>query len=183
MGKPHRASGLHRTRPPFRIALFALSAVPAVFAVFVVLAAVVSLPGCGTKSSPRPPEFVRPQTIDDLTARSVAQGIRLTWTRPVKTMDGRSMPDLDGFVVTRAVEEPATAPVDLVFEPIATLHLDDRGRFRKVRKVTYEDRTVVPGQRYVYRIVAFTLDRYVSAPSAPARARWRDFPPAAMREE
>jgi hypothetical protein len=152
-------------------------------ALLVVLAAAIPLAGCGTKGSPRPPEFVRPQTIDDLTARPVAQGIRLTWTRPVTTMDGSSMPDLDGFVITRAVEGPAATPGDLVFEPIATLHLDDRGRFRKVREVTYEDRTAVPGRRYLYRVVAFTLDRYVSAPSAPARARWRGAPAATMPED
>jgi hypothetical protein len=125
---------------------------------------------CGNKGNPRPPEYVRPQQIDNLEATAARSGIRLTWTRPTETVDGSPMPDLDGFVVSRAL---ATTSTDTPrFETIATIHLDDRERFAKVRRVTYDDVRVVPGQTYLYRVVAFTLDGYVGAPSRLARAQW-----------
>jgi hypothetical protein len=125
--------------------------------------------GCGNKEDPRPPEFVRPQRIDDLQATPTQSGIRLTWTRPTKTADGSTMPDLDGFVVSRAI---ATSPIDAAdFETIATIHLDDRERFAKVRRMTYDDLRVTAGETYLYRVVAFTLDGYVGGPSRIARAQ------------
>lgn len=130
-----------------------------------------ALGACGRKGPPRPPELVRPTAVDDLAATPVAAGIRLTWTRPTTTVDGSDMPDLDGFRVERVIAtEPPTPP--LRFAIIATIHLDDRERFSKTRRMMFEDHAVVAGTRYVYRIVTFTLDDYVSLPSAEARARW-----------
>ncbi len=105
-----------------------------------VLAAACSLTACGKRDFPRPPQLVRPKEIQDLRAHPVADGIRLTWTRPTTTVEGRAMPDLDGFMISRAVEAPMIAsPDELIFEHIATIHLDDRARFDKVRKVTFDD--------------------------------------------
>ena len=147
------------------------------------LSAACSLSACGKKESPRPPQLVRPQTIQDLNARPVEDGIRLTWTRPTATVEGRSMPDLDGVMISRAAEVPtSTRPEDLIFEHIATIHLDDRGRFNKVRKMTFDDRSVVAGTVYLYRVTAFTLDRYFSLPSPAARSRWPGAPPATRPE-
>jgi len=126
--------------------------------------------GCGNRGNPRPPEFVRPQQVDDLEATAAQSGIRLTWTRPTKTVDGSDMPDLDGFVVNRAVA--TTSAESPHFETIATIHLDDRERFAKVRRMTYEDLRVASGETYLYRVVAFTLDGYVGAPSRVARGQW-----------
>jgi len=128
---------------------------------------------CGMKGDPRPPEFVRPSTIDVLDAEPSADGIELTWTRPTTTVDGKTMADLDGILITRAIDisPPTTAP-NLLFEHIATIHLDDRERFHKVRHMTFEDRAVAPGLTYAYRVQAFTIDRYFGAPSPVARAAW-----------
>jgi hypothetical protein len=147
----------------------------------VVLATVLccGVAACGMKADPRPPDAVRPSTIESLGAEPTPDGIRLTWTRPTTTMDGKSMPDLDGILITRAIDvSPPTEPPDLLFEHIATIHLDDRERFHKVRRMTFDDRSVTPGQTYAYRVQAFTFDRYVSAPSPAARAAWpgRDRP-------
>ena len=90
------------------------------------------------------------------------------------------MPDLDGFVVSRAL---ATASAESPhFETIATIHLDDRERFAKVRRVTYDDLRVAPGETYLYRVVAFTLDGYVGGPSRIARAQWSGPDPDAADE-
>ena len=128
---------------------------------------------CGLKADPRPPHFVRPSTIETLGAEPTRDGIQLTWTRPTTTMDGKTMPDLDGILITRAIDvSPPTKGPTLLFEHIATIHLDDRERFHKVRRMSFEDRSVTPGQTYAYRVQAFTFDRYFSAPSPAARAAW-----------
>jgi hypothetical protein len=128
---------------------------------------------CGMKGDPRPPEFVRPSTIETLGAEPTPDGIQITWTRPTTTMDGKTMSDLDGILITRAIDvSPPTKVTNLLFEHIATIHLDDRERFHKVRHMTFEDRSVTPGQTYAYRVQAFTFDRYFGAPSPAARAAW-----------
>jgi hypothetical protein len=130
--------------------------------------------GCGRKAAPRPPDLVRPRTVEDFSARAGPEGIRLTWTRPTETVDGADMPDLDGFVVERAEEaSPDSAETPpLVFATVATIHLDDRERFSRIRVVRYDDRTVTAGRTYAYRVVAFTLVGYTSRPSRVVRARW-----------
>jgi hypothetical protein len=145
----------------------------------------LSLGACGVKALPRPPQFVRPQTIEDLRASRTRHGIRLTWSRPTTTVDGRAMKDLDGIIITRATATdvdvaPSSSPdgADTVaeraaFEHIATIHLDDRGRFDKVRSMAFDDTTVTPGTVYLYSVSGFTLDGYVGAPSPAVRARWR----------
>jgi len=148
------------------------------------LAAACSLTACGKRDFPRPPQLVRPKAIQDLRAHPAADGIRLTWTRPTTTVEGRAMPDLDGVMISRALQAPTiTSPDELIFEHIATIHLDDRARFDKVRKMTFDDRTVVAGHVYVYRVTAFTLDRYFSLPSPVARARWSGPSPATKPNE
>ena len=151
---------------------------------FMALAVTLSFVACGSKASPRPPQFVRPEAIDDLTARPVADGIRLTWTRPTKTTDGSDMPDLDGIMISRAAEAPTPADArDPTYDHIATIHLDDRARFDKVRKMTFDDRTVAEGHTYVYRVRAFTLDGYFGVWSPAARAQWPGPPQAAKPNE
>jgi hypothetical protein len=129
--------------------------------------------GCGRKGAPRPPDLVRPRTVRHLSARPGAEGIRLTWTRPTETVDGTDMPDLDGFVVERAeTSSDSEESAALAFATVATIHLDDRERFSRIRVVRYDDRTVTVGRTYAYRVVAFTLDGYTSQPSRVVRARW-----------
>jgi len=99
-----------------------------------------------------------PATIADLTAKSESENIELAWSRPRSYADGTPMTDLGGFVVQRASEAAS-------FAPIATLDVDDRDRFRQVKRFLYADRDVVRGKQYRYRVVAFTVDRYTSAPS------------------
>lgn len=116
---------------------------------------------CGRKAPPRPPEDVLPQTISDLGATNVTDGVRLSWSRPLTYVDGSRMTDLGGFVVERAIgTEPRAA-----FQRLTVLAVSDRDRFRQVKHFEYVDRDTVPESTYQYRVVSFTLDRYFSAPS------------------
>jgi hypothetical protein len=115
--------------------------------------------GCGRKGLPRAPEDVAPQTLADLAASNVVDGIQLSWSRPQLYADGTRMPDLGGFLVERAADDALT------YERIAELAVTDRDRFRQIKRFKHLDPDVTPGVAYRYRVVSFTVDRYFSAPS------------------
>jgi hypothetical protein len=117
--------------------------------------------GCGLKASPRPPEDVLPKTISDLHATNLSEGVQLSWSRPLFYADGSRMADLAGFVIERAVGTEPHVP----FARLSVLEVSDRDRFRQIKRFQYLDRDTRAGTTYRYRVVSFTLDRYVSKPS------------------
>lgn len=130
------------------------------FAFAFCLSAVFSF-GCGRKAVLRAPEEVLPQTIGDLTASDMVDGIQLAWSRPRTYVNGGRMTDLSGFVIERATtSDPRPA-----FARINVLEVTDRDRFRQVKHFRYLDRETKVGTQYSYRVVSFTVDRYFSAPS------------------
>jgi len=131
-----------------------------VSSLFLVLACILTA-SCGRKAPPRPPQDVRPKTIADLAANNVADGVQLSWSRPRTYADGTQMADLGGFVVERA---DGTDP-SVAFKRVTQLEVTDRDRFRQIKKFRYLDRDTSVGTQYRYRVVSFTIDRYVSAPS------------------
>ncbi len=114
---------------------------------------------------PRAPEMVAPKSVAQLALSSTAEGVELRWSRPTETVDGKTMEDLGGFVIERAVS-PAG------FREIARVPVTDRGRFQKAKRFDYLDRSVIAGGIYHYRVVAFTTDEYYSAPSGAATITW-----------
>jgi len=126
-----------------------------------VLLLAVSLLACGRVAPPRSPEDMAPQTISDLSATNVAEGIQLSWSRPLTYADGTRMTDLGSFIVECAVgTEPHVA-----FHRLAVLEVSDRDRFRQVKHFQYVDRDTNAETTYQYRLVSSTLDRYFSTPS------------------
>jgi hypothetical protein len=126
--------------------------------------------GCGRKTAPRPAELVRPERIATLTASRSAEGVVLTWRRPEKYVDGSHMDDLGRFVIERSDN-------DGPFQALATLPVEDRDRFRKIRRLRYTDTTAIPGTLHRYRILSATIDDYVSAPSNVAQILLNPPPP------
>ncbi len=124
----------------------------------VLCAAGLTLPACGRKTMVRPPELVAPETIDSLAATNVAEGIRVTWRRPVKYADGTRMSDLGAFRVERTT---GGAP----FSPLATVAVTDRDRFQRARRFRWLDTATTVGETYQYRVISFTTDGYASQPS------------------
>jgi len=122
---------------------------------------------CGYKSAPIAPELVRPTPPPSLRAVSTPNGIELRWTRPSRYTAGKRMRDLGGFEILRAAgDDPLTE-----FTEVKRMELDDQLRFRPESDFAWLDRDVVPGVRYRYRVVAFTLDGYHSK-AATVRRRW-----------
>lgn len=118
---------------------------------------------CGNKTPVRPPELVQPNPATSLEARSAKEGVVLTWRRPNEYSGGGKMNDLGGFEIERASGEGAGD-----YAQIGRIDLDDQTRFRPQRDMAWTDTTAVPGGQYRYRVVAFTLDGYESAPAGPA---------------
>src|SRR5262249_55022205 len=61
--------------------------------------ALLSLSACGRKTPVRPPELVAPEPTNDLALEIEKNGIKLSWGRTDKTVDGSELDDLGGFVV------------------------------------------------------------------------------------
>ena len=126
----------------------------------VVLAVLAGVVACGVKSKPLAPELVQPTPPSSLVAKSLAEGVRLTWRRPTQYSGGKHMRDLAGFDVER------TEGVDTVaFTTVGTVDLTDQTRFQQEKSISWTDTSTVVGATYRYRIVARTLDRYRSVPS------------------
>ncbi|HLI63012.1 MAG TPA: hypothetical protein VKV05_06410 [Terriglobales bacterium] len=129
--------------------------------VLVLLSLVLLYPGCGVKSRPLPPSDVRPQRTTDLQAVSVANGIRIRWSRPVRYTGGGRMRDLGKFEILRAVGggEPKL---------LADIPVTDLQRFRQQQHFSYLDTDTQLGMRYRYQIISVTTDGYESLPSNQA---------------
>lgn len=117
--------------------------------------------GCGIKGRPLPPELVRPERITDLEAVSVANGVRIRWSRPERYTGGARMRDLGKFEILRATAGGAPSV-------IAEVPITDLQRFRQQRHFVYVDTDTTVGQRYRYQIISFTTDDYESLPSNQA---------------
>jgi hypothetical protein len=119
---------------------------------------VAAMLGCGAKSRPIPPERTHPERVNDLSAKPDPQGVRLTWSRPMKYSGGKTLRDLAGFRLMRAEGEGP-------FSEITDLPVTDQERFRKAHRFAYIDTTAALGHSYRYVIVAETSDGYQSDPS------------------
>src|SRR5262249_33658710 len=88
------------------------------------------------------------------------EGVRLSWRRPMNYTSGKSMRDLQGFDIERA-----TGADGVAYANVGNFELTDQTRFRKERVIDFTDTTAQAGATYRYRIVAYTIDHYSSAPS------------------
>jgi len=127
--------------------------VPLAAAAFLVTAS-----GCGRKTDVKPPQLVAPQAIKKLAATNEEKGIRVSWERPSEYVDGSAMHDLAAFRIERSL-------ADGPFQQLRQVEVTDRDRFRQIRRFRLMDAGVEPNQHYRYRVVSFTLDGHVSAPS------------------
>jgi hypothetical protein len=123
--------------------------------------ALVVLAHCGRKTDVRPPELVAPEVVEGVRAQNVVEGIRVSWRRPTRYVDGSTMTDLGGFRIERSRDGGEFAAWRE--EPV-----DDRERFRKTRRFRVVDTDVEMGREYRYRVRAFTLDGHVSTASPAA---------------
>jgi hypothetical protein len=134
------------------------------FLVFALVLAFLPL-GCGKKADPRAPELATPQVIDNLTARSVANGVALTWRRPTEYVDGSELKDLAAFVIFRKDISPTCPDCPVPYRPLTTLDVEDQEKFVKQKQYRYVDEEVQDKMTYRYRVSSQLRDGSLSQPS------------------
>ncbi len=131
----------------------------------IVMMLIAGASSCGKKGDPRAPELAAPRTITNLTARSEAKGITLTWTRPTEYVDGKPMKDLASFVIFRKEVSQSCPDCPVPYRQLTTVNVEDREKFVKEKQYRYDDQEVGPKAIYRYRVSSQLLDGSLSAPS------------------
>ncbi|MBI2987165.1 MAG: hypothetical protein HYY45_10410 [Deltaproteobacteria bacterium] len=132
-----------------------------------------SLVGCGKKGDPRAPELATPETIRDLKAQAQAGGISLTWSRPVRYVDGKEIRDLAGFVIFRKEISKACPDCPVPYRQLSTVNVEDQEKFIKKKQFRLVDQELTPQTTYRYRVFSRLLDDSLSDPSNEAEVAWR----------
>lgn len=110
--------------------------------------------GCGYKNAPLPPESVVPEAIGDLLYKVDENGVKLSWSYPVKTIKGEVVEDISSFdlyMAEIALEEYcATCPVPFktVIEVAGGVPFD--GTLR--RKASYDSSLLRTGHKYFFKV-------------------------------
>ncbi len=136
------------------------------------------LVSCGRKDFPVPPGTLRPKPIKDLRLKVTEKGMKLTWSLPVRNMDGSPLPWIKGFQLYRAgipVEDSCdTCPPEFG----SPVWIPYKAEPEEGKKMIYEDRTVQPGYRYTYEVKTVKGWLNVSDPSNRVTGAWH-MPPGA----
>ena len=143
------------------------------FAIFILIFSLASLAACGKKGAPRAPELVIPETIKDLRARPEGQGISLTWSRPMRYLDGKELRDLAGFVIFRKELSKTCPECPVPYRERASVNVEDQERFTKKKQFRFVDQELQPQTTYRYRIFSKLLDESLSDPSNEVEAAWK----------
>lgn len=152
----------------WRIAIFYL--LSSILGLGVALVAGVA---CGKKGDPRAPELATPETIRDLKVQAEGRGVALTWSRPLRYVDGKELRDLAGFVVFRKELSRSCPECPVPYRERATLNVEDQEKFIKKRQFRFVDQEVAPQQIYRYRIFSRLMDGSLSDPSNEVEIAWR----------
>jgi hypothetical protein len=134
-------------------------------AVIVLLCAASFSAACGRKGDPRAPELVTPQIIRNLSGRTGANGVTLTWSRPSETIDGKELKDLSSFVIFRKELPPGCLDCPVPYRQLTTVAVEDHEKFIKQRQYRFVDEEVLPQAVYRYRVSSQLSDGSLSGPS------------------
>jgi hypothetical protein len=147
---------------------------------FIILS-VLALAGCGKKLAPIPPDAVLPAAVRDFRLAQEGDALVLTWLLPRENLLGQPLTQIQGCRVLRAetkgVEQALPYPeefvrlgdIDLAYPRLAEV----RGE-----AVIYQDRSLVPGKRYYYRVAAYDQEMYEGAWSRTLSHAWGLLPRA-----
>ena len=133
------------------------------FAVALILTVLAT--ACGKRGDPRAPELTLPKTITNLSARSVAGSVALTWSRPTEYVDGKELTDLTSFVIFRKEVSQSCPDCPVPYRQLTTVNVEDREKFVKQKQYRFDDSDVRPKAIYRYRVASQLIDGTLSAPS------------------
>ena len=120
---------------------------------------------CGRKGDPRAPELVSPKIIQNLSARTGANGVTLTWSRPTEYIDGKELKDLASFVIFRKELSPGCLDCPVPYRQLTTVFVEDHEKFIKQKQYRFVDQEVLPQTVYRYRVSSQLSDGSLGGPS------------------
>lgn len=135
------------------------------YAWLLVLMLVVAAGACGRKGEPRAPELATPKLITNLTARSTAAGVALSWNRPTEYVDGSELKDLASFVIFRKEISQSCLDCPVPYRELTTVNVEDREKFVRLKQYRFDDREVRVNTIYRYRVASQLFDGSLSGPS------------------
>ena len=143
------------------------------FAIFILIFSLASLAGCGKKGDPRAPELATPETIRDLRAQAEGRGIALTWSRPMRYVDGKELRDLAGFVIFRKEISKTCPDCPVPYRERVTVSVEDQEKFIKKKQFRFVDQELTPQATYRYRVFSRLTDDSLSDPSNDVEVAWK----------
>lgn len=143
------------------------------FAIFILIFSLASLVGCGKKGDPRAPELAAPETVRDLRAKAEAGGISLTWSRPMRYVDGKELRDLAGFVIFRKEISKSCPDCPVPYRERAVINVEDQEKFIKKKQFGFVDQELAPQTIYHYRVFSRLMDDSLSDPSNDVEVAWK----------
>ncbi len=142
-----------------------------------ILGLLLLVTACGKKTPPKPPHAVRPKPPGDTRVSLHFWGAELSFKIPRRKVDGTPLDGLEGFRIIRR-GEPLSGPRRLYekefFVPVS------RQMFETLKRYRFNDRTLIPGQKYYYEVRAVRGWRCVSDPARSPAFAWYT-PPASPR--
>ncbi|MEW6660304.1 MAG: fibronectin type III domain-containing protein [Thermodesulfobacteriota bacterium] len=148
---------------------------------FLLFALLLLIGGCGKKLAPIPPDAVLPAAVREFRLAQEGDALVLTWLLPRENLLGQPLTQIQGCRVLRAETkgvEPAL-PYPEEFVRLADIDLA-YPRLAEVRgeAVICQDRNLVPGKRYYYRVAAYDQEMYAGAWSRTLSHAWGLLPRA-----
>ncbi len=134
-------------------------------ALFILVVMVFWSSACGKKGEPRAPELVTPKMIQNLSARTGAAGVTLTWSRPTEYIDGKELKDLASFVIFRKELSPTCLDCPVPYRQLTTVFVEDHEKFIKQKQYRYVDQEVRSQAVYRYRVSSQLRDGSLGGPS------------------
>ena len=103
--------------------------------------------------------------ITNLTARSTAAGVALSWNRPTEYVDGSELKDLASFVIFRKEISQSCLDCPVPYRELTTVNVEDREKFVRLKQYRFDDREVRVNTIYRYRVASQLFDGSLSGPS------------------
>lgn len=123
----------------------------------------MALIGCGKEGPPLAPSRPGPVPVWDLAACCSGDGVELSWTLPLRRLDGSRLDDLAGYLVLRSESS--------AYNVVGEVRFREQGlTMMEGRQVVWKDAGPERESEVSYRVVTFTGSGEKSLPSNIASA-------------